>query len=30
VFDLAATVEQLDVVFDRLHSLVPKETPIHA
>ncbi len=30
VFDLDATVEQLDSVFDRLHRLVPKEAPIHA
>jgi adenylosuccinate lyase len=30
VFDLAATVAQVDTVFDRLHRLVPKEEPAHA
>jgi len=30
VFDLAATVEHLDSVFDRLQRLVPKEAPVHA
>jgi adenylosuccinate lyase len=30
VFDLAATITQLDHMFDRLHRLVPKEEPIHA
>ena len=30
VFDLDATVAQLDSVFDRLNRLVPKEAPIHA
>jgi adenylosuccinate lyase len=30
VFDLAATVAQVDTVFDRLRVLVPKEEPIHA
>jgi len=30
VFDLGATVAQLDATFDRLHRLLPKEEPIHA
>jgi adenylosuccinate lyase len=30
VFDLDATVRHVDTVFDRLHTLVPKEEPIHA
>jgi adenylosuccinate lyase len=30
VFDLGATIEQLDHTFDRLHRLVPKEEPVHA
>jgi len=30
VFDLDATVRHVDVVFDRLHTLVRKEEPIHA
>jgi adenylosuccinate lyase len=30
VFDLAATVSQLDNVFQRLRTLVPKEEPVHA
>jgi adenylosuccinate lyase len=29
VFDLAATIAQLDHTFDRLHRLVPKGEPIH-
>ena len=29
VFDLGAAVRHVDVVFDRLHSLVRKEEPIH-
>jgi adenylosuccinate lyase len=30
VFDLGATIAQLDHVFDRLQRLVPKEEPVHA
>jgi adenylosuccinate lyase len=30
VFDVDATVRHVDVVFDRLHTLVRKEEPIHA
>ncbi|MDX6435246.1 MAG: adenylosuccinate lyase [Gaiellaceae bacterium] len=30
VFDLAATVRHVDTVFDRLHTLVQKEEPVHA
>jgi adenylosuccinate lyase len=30
VFDLGATIAQLDHTFDRLHRLVPKEEPVHA
>ena len=30
VFDLAATVRHADTVFDRLHTLVQKEEPVHA
>jgi adenylosuccinate lyase len=30
VFDLDATVRHVDTVFDRLHTIVPKEEPIHA
>jgi adenylosuccinate lyase len=30
VFDLGATIAQLDRTFDRLRRLVPKEEPIHA
>jgi adenylosuccinate lyase len=30
VFDLAATIAQIDHVFDRLQHLVPKEEPVHA
>ncbi len=30
VFDLGATIAQLDHIFDRLHRLVPKEEPVHA
>jgi adenylosuccinate lyase len=30
VFDLHATVRQVDTVFDRLHALVRKEEPVHA
>jgi adenylosuccinate lyase len=30
VFDLDATVRHVDAVFDRLHSLVRKEEPVHA
>ena len=30
VFDLAATVRHVDVVFDRLHVLANKEEPVHA
>jgi adenylosuccinate lyase len=30
VFDLDATVRQVDLVFDRLHTLVRKEEPVHA
>ena len=30
VFDLDATVAQVDTVFSRLHSLVRKEEPVHA
>ncbi len=30
VFDLDATVRHVDTVFDRLHSLVRKEEPVHA
>jgi adenylosuccinate lyase len=30
VFDLHATVRHVDTVFDRLHTLVEKEEPIHA
>ena len=30
VFDLEATVRHVDTVFDRLHTLVPKEEPVHA
>jgi adenylosuccinate lyase len=30
VFDLAATVAQLDTVFERLRELVPREEPVHA
>jgi adenylosuccinate lyase len=30
VFDLDATVRHVDTVFDRLHSIVRKEEPIHA
>jgi adenylosuccinate lyase len=30
VFDLDATVRQVDTVFDRLHTLVRKEEPVHA
>src|SRR5438552_4909737 len=29
-FDLDATVRHVDTVFDRLHTLVPKEEPVHA
>jgi hypothetical protein len=30
VFDLDATVRNVDTVFDRLHALVQKEEPVHA
>jgi adenylosuccinate lyase len=30
VFDLEATVRHVDTVFERLHTLVPKEEPVHA
>jgi adenylosuccinate lyase len=30
VFDLDATIANLDHVFDRVHRLVPKEEPVHA
>src|SRR6266568_3845864 len=30
VFDLAATVRHVDIVFDRLQALVQKEVPVHA
>jgi adenylosuccinate lyase len=30
VFDLDATVRHVDTVFDRLHTLVEKEEPVHA
>ncbi len=30
VFDLDATVRHVDTVFDRMHSLVRKEEPVHA
>ena len=30
VFDLDATVRHVDAVFDRLHTLVRKEVPVHA
>jgi adenylosuccinate lyase len=30
VFDLDATVRNVDTVFDRLHALVRKEEPVHA
>jgi adenylosuccinate lyase len=30
VFDLDATVRHVDTVFDRLHTLVQKEEPVHA
>jgi adenylosuccinate lyase len=30
VFDLDATVHNVDTVFDRLHALVQKEEPVHA
>jgi adenylosuccinate lyase len=30
VFDLDATVRHLDTVFERLHTLVRKEEPLHA
>ena len=30
VFDLDATVRHVDSVFERLHTLVPKEEPVHA
>jgi adenylosuccinate lyase len=30
VFDLGATIAHLDLVFDRLRPLVPKEEPVHA
>jgi Adenylosuccinate lyase C-terminus len=30
VFDLDATVRQVDTVFDRLQTLVRKEEPVHA
>ncbi len=30
VFDLSATIAQLDHTFDRLRRLVPKEEPVHA
>jgi hypothetical protein len=30
VFDLDATVRHVEVVFDRLHTLVRKEEPVHA
>jgi adenylosuccinate lyase len=30
VFDVDATVRHVDVVFDRLHTLVRKEEPVHA
>ena len=30
VFDLDATVQHVDTVFERLHALVPKEEPVHA
>ncbi len=30
VFDLGATISQLDHTFDRLRRLVPKEEPVHA
>jgi len=30
VFDLRATVANVDTVFDRLRTLVPKEEPVHA
>jgi uncharacterized membrane-anchored protein len=29
VFDLDATVQHADVVFDRLHNLAQKEEPVH-
>jgi adenylosuccinate lyase len=30
VFDLAAYTRHVDVIFDRLHALTPREEPIHA
>jgi hypothetical protein len=30
VFDLHSTVRHVDAVFDRLHTLVRKEEPVHA
>jgi adenylosuccinate lyase len=30
VFDLDATVRHVDIVFDRVHTLVQKEVPVHA
>jgi len=30
VFDLDATLRHVDTVFDRLHTLAPKEEPVHA
>ncbi|MDQ2967479.1 MAG: adenylosuccinate lyase [Actinomycetota bacterium] len=30
VFDLEATVRYVDTVFDRLHTLIQKEVPVHA
>jgi adenylosuccinate lyase len=30
VFDLGATIAHLDLVFDRLRTLAPKEEPVHA
>jgi adenylosuccinate lyase len=30
VFDLDATIRHVDTVFDRLHSLIRKEEPVHA
>jgi adenylosuccinate lyase len=30
VFDLGATVAQLDRIFDRLSAIAPKKEPVHA
>jgi adenylosuccinate lyase len=29
IFDVSAFTRHLDVIFDRLHALVPKEEPVH-